>query len=188
MWVYAIQFHSLLTCNSSHLVLGSARTGLIFTRIQEGTRPGRLTQPGQTEQGIPYHVPSCWVLAGGAAGRLRSAWQQRSVRVVLCIKLFMLCFLLICIVVVTVPFVCCSVKLPLSRPTSFAFFFPFSSALQRGEGQPRGAFVAGRSQTITHLQHELSYTTPQILAFFISNSLIICLIDEYALSCLHVLF
>jgi len=33
-----------------------------------------------------------------------------------------LCFLLICIVVVTVPFVFCSVKLPLSRPTSFCLF------------------------------------------------------------------
>ena len=45
-------------------VLGSARTGLIFTRSQEGTQPGGLTQPGQTEQGIPYHVPSCWVRVG----------------------------------------------------------------------------------------------------------------------------
>jgi len=52
------------------VVLGSARTGLIFTRIQEGAQPGGLTQPqpGQTEQGIPYHVPSCWVPLGGAGG------------------------------------------------------------------------------------------------------------------------
>jgi len=35
------------------------------------------------------------------------------------VVLFVLCILLICIVVVTVPFVCCSVKLPLSRPTGF---------------------------------------------------------------------
>jgi len=35
---------------------------------------------------------------------------------------FVLCFLLICTVVVPVPFVCCSVKLPLSRPTSFCLF------------------------------------------------------------------
>jgi len=48
-------------------VLGLARTGLIFTRIQQGTQPGGLTQPGQTEPGIPYHVPSCWVPVGGAA-------------------------------------------------------------------------------------------------------------------------
>ena len=50
--------------NSS--VLGLARTGLIFTRIQEGAQPGGLTPPGQTEQGIPYHVPSCWVPLGGS--------------------------------------------------------------------------------------------------------------------------
>jgi len=47
-------------------VRGSARTGLIFTRIQEGTQPGGLTPPGQTEPGIPYHVPSRWVLLGGS--------------------------------------------------------------------------------------------------------------------------
>jgi len=52
-------------------VLGLARTGLVFTRIQEGAQPGGLTQPqpGQTEPGIPYHVPSCWVPVGGAAWR-----------------------------------------------------------------------------------------------------------------------
>ena len=32
----------------------------------------------------------------------------------LCVVRFVLCFLLICIVVVPVPFACCSVKLPLS--------------------------------------------------------------------------
>jgi len=62
----------------------------------------------------------------------------------------LLCFLLICTIVVTVPSVCCYVKLPLSRPTSsllvvFFFFFPFSSAPRPGEGGPRGAFVAGRN-------------------------------------------
>ena len=47
-------------------VLGLARTGLIFTRSQEGTQPDRPTQTGQTEQGIRYHVPPCWVPGGGA--------------------------------------------------------------------------------------------------------------------------
>jgi len=52
-------------------VLGSARTGLIFTKIQERAQPGGLTQPqpGQTEPGIPYHVLSCWVPDGGGAAR-----------------------------------------------------------------------------------------------------------------------
>jgi len=43
-------------------VLGSARTGLIFTGIQEWTQPGGLTPPGQTD------VLSCWVLVGGELG------------------------------------------------------------------------------------------------------------------------
>ena len=38
---------------------------------------------------------------------------------------------------------------PYPGPPVSAFFFPFSSAPRRGEGQPCGAFVAGRSQTIT---------------------------------------
>jgi len=46
-----------------------ARTGLIFTGIQEGAQPGGLTPPGQTEPGIPYHVPSCGVPVGGAGQR-----------------------------------------------------------------------------------------------------------------------
>jgi len=107
-------------------VLGLARTGLIFTGLQEGAQPGGLTPPGQTEQGIPYHVPSGWVLVGGSwgagtdlqLGSLR--WQ--SWRAALQVMRFVLCFLLICIVVVTVPFVCCSVKLPLSQPTGFYLF------------------------------------------------------------------
>jgi len=67
-------------------VLGWARTGLIFTRNQEGTQLGGVTQPGQTEQGIPYHVVSCWVLVGGAGlgweGNRATAWAklQQAVR------------------------------------------------------------------------------------------------------------
>jgi len=50
------------------------------------------------------------------------AASVRSRRVALWVVRFVLCFLLTCIVVVPVPFVCCSVKLPLSRPTSFCLF------------------------------------------------------------------
>jgi len=61
----------LIDKSSLSYVLGSARTGLIFTRIQEGAQPGGLTQPqpGQIEPGIPYHVPSCWVPVGRGAAR-----------------------------------------------------------------------------------------------------------------------
>jgi len=107
---------------------------------------------------------------GGELGGRDSltAWERaaafQSRRAALWVVRFVLCFPLICIVVVTVPLVCCSVKLPLSQPTGFclflsillrpnppvsACFFPFSSAPWRGEWRPRGAFVASRSQTIT---------------------------------------
>ena len=52
--------------------------GLIFTKIQEGTQLGGLTQPGQTEQGIPYHVPLCCVLVGGGARRRELTRGSRS--------------------------------------------------------------------------------------------------------------
>jgi len=52
-----------------NIVLGSARTGLTFTGIQEGAQPGGLTPPGQTEPGIPYHVPPRWVTVGAGAAQ-----------------------------------------------------------------------------------------------------------------------
>jgi len=126
-------------------VLGLARTGLIFTGIQEGAQLGRLTQPqpGQTEPGIPYHVPSGWVPVGGGAqqelsrgsgGHSGGAVRERGSVVWSVLS----CFLLICIVV-TVPFVCCSVKLPLSRPTSFLPVYFHSPPHCGGE---RGSRVA----------------------------------------------
>jgi len=65
---------------------------------------------------------------------------------------FVLCILLICIVVVTVPFACCSVKLPLSQPTSFCLFLSIllRTPVEGGAAErPRGAFITSRSQTIT---------------------------------------
>jgi len=91
-----------------HRVLGLARTGLIFTRIQQGAQPGRLTQPqpGQTELGIPYSVPSCWVGGGGGAGERELTARQcvaavQSERAGLFCS-FVLYIPLLCIVVVPV--------------------------------------------------------------------------------------
>jgi len=112
-----------------------ARTGLIFTGIQEGTQLGGLTPPGQSEQGIPYHVLSCWVPVGGKRGD--GTAQERAataVREALSAVCFVLCIPLFCIVVVTVPFVCCSVKLPLSRPTSFCLFLSILLRIPAGRG------------------------------------------------------
>jgi len=84
-------------------VLGLARTGLIFTRLQEGAQPGGwgLTPPGQSEPGIPYHVTSRWVPVVGAARRELSHGSGPPVRSERA-GLFLSCFLLICIVVVPV--------------------------------------------------------------------------------------
>jgi len=122
------------------IVLGLARTGLIFTRIQKGAQPGGLIQTSQTEQGIPYHVLSRWVPVGGELGRGNSLAAQehaalvRSVRMALWVVRFVLCFCLICIVVVPVPFVYCSVKLPLSRPTSLCLFLSILLRTAAGGG------------------------------------------------------
>jgi len=139
------------------IVLVLARTGLIFTGIQEGAQTGGLTPPGQTEQGIPYHVPSCWVPVGGAgrreithSSRLGSARCQSGLGE----RLSGLCGLC-CVFPLSVS--CCYcfpvfavlLNCPYPDPPVSACFFPFSSAPRRGEGCPRGPFVAGRSQTIT---------------------------------------
>ena len=129
----------------SHAVLCLARTRLIFTGIQEGTQPGGLTPPGQTEPGIPYHVPSCWVPVGGsgAAGthsQLRSTQQRQFGRAALWVVQFVLCIPLFCIVVVPVPFVCCSIKMPLSQSTGFCLFLSVLLRTPAGGGAATWCF------------------------------------------------
>jgi len=90
----------------------------------------------------------------GGAGQQESSRSSvaRVVRAALCILLFVLCILLIGIVVVPVPFVCCSVKLPLPRPTSFCLFLSILLPTPAGVGvaeQLSGPFVAGHSPIIT---------------------------------------
>jgi len=157
-----IKFHQNFIL-SSNSVLASARTGLIFIRIQEGTQPGGLTQPGQTEQGIPYHVLSCCVLAGGELGGGNSvvAWkcvavaggESCSLRSVLfCVG----CVVRFCVFSLSVsllflfPLFAVLLNCPYPDPPVSVCFFRFSSAPRRGEGQLHGAFVIGRSQTITN--------------------------------------
>jgi len=114
------------------------------------TQLGGLTQPGQTEQGIPYHVPSCWVLVGRGSGVAETqSWlrsgKSGSVRSCCLCRLFSLSILLLFLF----PLFAVLLNCPHPDPLVSACFFPFSSPPQRGEGLPRGAFVAGRSQTIT---------------------------------------
>jgi len=139
-------------------VLGLARTGLIFTRIQEGAQSGGLTQPqpGQTEVGIPYmcrHAGFRWGVARGVRNSL--AVQERRRRSCLGELLSgscgsLLCFLLICIIVFTVPSVCYSVKLALSRPTGFLpVSFSFSSAPCGGRGGRVALLLLAAAKTKT---------------------------------------
>jgi len=94
-------------------------------RVNFHQNPGRDTagwaEPTWTNR-AGYSIP-CVVMLGSGGEVAGEAIAPREsagkVRVVLSISLFVLYILFISIVVVTVPFVCCSVKLPLSRPTSF---------------------------------------------------------------------
>jgi len=133
------------------LVLGSARTGLIFTRSREGTQPSGLTQTGQPNG---YSIPRAVVLGsewGSWPGeKLIAAWElmgHRAVRVALCILLLILHILLISIIVVAVRFLCCSVKLPLYQPTSFRLLLSILLPIPVGGGateRSHGPFVAGQ--------------------------------------------
>jgi len=134
-------------------VLGLARTGLIFTGIQEGTQPGGLTPPGQTKQGIPYHVLSCWVLVGGSwvaetHSRLRSAGGGSGEQ--LCGLCGLCCVFSSSVsLLLLFPLLAVLLNCPYPDPPVSACFFPFSSAPRWGEEWPHGAFVASRSQTRT---------------------------------------
>jgi len=57
-----------------------------------------------------------------------------------CAVCFVLCIPLSCIVVVPVTFVCCSVKLPLSRPTSFCLFLSILLRTPAGGGAAAWCF------------------------------------------------
>jgi len=117
-------------------------------RVNFHWTPGRDTA-GRADPTWPnragYSIP-CAIMLGSGGGELGGKnslavgssrrWLWRAA---LWVVRFVLCIPLICIVVVAVPFVCCSVKLPLSRPTSFCLFL---SILLRPPGRGRGGHVA----------------------------------------------
>ena len=94
---------------------------------------GRLTQTGPTNAvfGITCHHVQCWV-GELAEDRLIATWERAGHQAVRVAPLGFLYILLIHIVVIC--FLCSSVKLSLSRPMGFAFFFPFSSPCHQGGG------------------------------------------------------
>jgi len=125
-------------------VQGSARTGLIFTGIQEGTQPGGLTQPGQTEQGIPYHAPSCSVPVGGswAAGtlsRLGSALRRAVVESGSVFRSVLFCVFPLSVLLLLL-FPLFAVLLNCPYPTHQFLPVSFHSPPHRGRG--RGGHVA----------------------------------------------
>ena len=130
-------------------VLGSARTGLTFTGLQEGAQPGGLTPPGQTELGIPYPVVSRWVPVGAAgAHSLLGSVRRRCCsgdRVCFC-RVFSLSVSLLFLF----PSVCCSVKLPLSRPTSFCLLLFILLHTPAGGGAAAWRFCCQRQPKPRH--------------------------------------
>ena len=164
VWIFCSELNRLFLWVASLSLWTSLSNcpGFGQDRVNFHWNPGRgtagradPTPPGQTEPGIPYHVPSCWVPMGGswAAGtlsRLGSARRWRFRRAVLWVVRFVLCFLLISVSLLFLfPLFAVLLNCPYPDPPVSACFFPFSSAPRRGEGRPRGVFVAGRSQTRT---------------------------------------
>jgi len=105
-----------------------AGIGLIFQKNPEGYTATIADPNWPNKHSIGYHVMSCSIFSGGA-GRECSGHE----RVALCIPLF-LAILLISIIAVTVHFLCCSVKLSLSHPMSFAYFLLYLLPTPAGGG------------------------------------------------------
>ena len=133
-------------------VLGSSRTGLIFTGIQERGTAGRADPTWPNRAG--YSI-SCAVMLGSGGGELGSgnslAARECAAAVVgesgsLCCAV---CFVHSPYLYRWFPLFAVLLNRPYPEPPVSACFFPFSSSPWRGEGRPRGAFVSGRSQTIT---------------------------------------
>ena len=140
---------------SSHLwaaVLGLARTGLIFTGLQEGAQPGGGGWPHLAKQSPVFHAmcrhagfrwggaarrERCRGLGGRGASAVReSGCLGRTVRCCVFSLFVSLLFLF--------PSVCCSVKLPLSRPTGSCLFLFILLRTPAGGGAAAWRFCCRR--------------------------------------------
>jgi len=140
------------------IVLGLARTGLIFTGIQEGNPGGDTvgqadpTWPNRAEYSIPCAVMLGSGSGGGTAGthwRLGRAQRWLGLGERFCSAGLFCVFPFYVSLLLLFPLFAVLLNCPYPDPPVSACFFPFSSAPRRGEGRPRGAFVAGSSQTRT---------------------------------------
>jgi len=128
--------------------------GFSWDRVNFHKKPGGDTagpaDPNWPDNpGIRYRVPSCSMRSWGAA---RECAGHRAVREMLYVFPWgFLDALLISIISVTVCFLCCSVKLPLSQLTSLPFSSHSSPCRSGGRGDRAAmwSFVAGRGQTTT---------------------------------------
>jgi len=145
------------------------RTGLIFTRIQEGATAGWADTTWPTRAG--YSIPCAFMLgsSGGEPGggnslvapeRAVAVWSGRAA---LWVVQFVLCFLLFCIVVVAIPFVCCSVKLPLSQPTSFCLFLSILLCTPAGGGAAARHFYCRPQPNHNNAPSNLDYDSKILL-------------------------
>ena len=102
------------------------------------------TWPNIARCSIPCDVTLGSAGGGGAAGTLSllgSVRRRCGPRERVC---FFSCFFLICIIVVPVPSVCCSVKLPLCRPTSFRLLLAILLRTPAGGGAAVWRFCCWR--------------------------------------------
>ena len=134
----------LLCCNwplfNCRYVLCLARTGLIFTRIQEGTQT-RTTDP-LSRTGPALRAPEHSRL--GSSRRWRKVVAVDESGCVRSCCLFCVYSLSVSLLLLF-PLSAVLLNCPYPDPPVSACFFPFSSAPQQGEGGPRGPFVAGHS-------------------------------------------
>jgi len=124
-----------------------------FCQKPGGDTAGRAdpTWPNRTGYSIP-----CAAMLGSGGGsctagsrsRLGSVWLWRAVRVLCSTVLFCVFFLSVSLLFLF-PLFPVLLNCPYPDPPVSACFFPFSSAPRRGEGQPRGTFVASHSQIRT---------------------------------------
>ena len=127
-----------------------------FHRLQEGTQSGRADPSWPYRAG--YSIP-CAAMLGAGGGELGgrnslAGWELAAAAVVE--RGCVVWSVLFCVFPISVsllllfPLFAVLLNCPYPDPPPVsACFFPFSSAPRRGEGRPRGAFVAGGSRTTT---------------------------------------